>query len=118
MPGQAITVHLRIPIDPRLVEHCLEAEGFEVGGITEMRGGVSNTPDVIAFVVEHLDDLVIGTLASVVANLISSAPDPTLPKRGAGFSVKQKSGGDMYIIRVKGDGNLVQVHPRPTNDQE
>lgn len=117
MSGQTITVHLRVPMDPRLVEHYLEAKGFEVDGITEMGGSISNTPDVIAFVVEHLDDLVIGSLAGVVANLISSTPDPTLPKRGASFSVKQRSGGETYIIKVKGDQNFVQVHPRPNEDE-
>lgn len=49
MPGRKIQVRLKVPMDPRPVTQLLEEEGFEVDGVIETRGGISNAVDVFSF---------------------------------------------------------------------
>lgn len=117
VPSQKISVHLNVPTNPVILRDLLEDEGFEVEEVVEVRGGVSNAVDVASFVVEHLDDAVIGVLAGVVANLISRSPfRRSMGDRAIGFSVKDSEGS--VVVNVTGDGNWVQVHPKPKQPGE
>lgn len=70
------------------------------------------------FVVERLDDAVIPILVAVVTKLISRRRSQEPLERGVNFSVTDQHGGNMYVINVTGDGNWVQVHPRPPDEEE
>ena len=117
VPDQKIQVHLKVPMHPVILRGLLEDEGFEVEEVVEVRGGVFNAVDIASFVVEHLDEAVIGVLASVVANLISRAPlRRSMGDRAIGFSVTDSE--KSVIVNVTGDGNWIQVHPRPEQPGE
>lgn len=112
MAGQSIHVQLNVPVRPDVLRELLEDEGFEVE-IHEVRGGtIFASVEVMTFVVEYIDDVVIGVLAGVVANLITRAR-PSRDDWEVRFSVNNRTGGDRYVIKVKGDGNFIQLHPRP-----
>ena len=113
MAGQSIEVHLKTPTDPRRIRQLLEDAGFEVDVLTEVRGGVFNAVDLVSFVVDHLDEALIGVLAGVVANWVAPARErgAISGDRAVGFSIKDSE--HITVINVTGDGNWVQVHPRP-----
>jgi hypothetical protein len=113
--SQKIDVQLNVPLRPYLVRELLEDEGLEVE-IYEVRGGtVFASVEVMTFVVEFIDDVLIATLAGVVANLIARSMGGVQEVR---FSLKERTGTNRYVIKVKGDGNFVQIHPRPEDAED
>lgn len=112
MPSQRIRVHMKVPMDPRALPQLLEDEGFVVEEVTEIRGSVLASVDIVSFIVENIDDVLIPVLASVVGRLISrrSASRP-IGDRGVNFTVQDSS--ETIVVNVTGDGNWVQIHPRP-----
>lgn len=117
MSSQKLAVHLKVLMDPRPIRADLEEAGFEIEILTEARGGIQAAVDLVSFVVEYLDETVIATLASVVANLITRARarGPVAPE-SVRFSAQDDT--QMVVIEVHGDGNWVQVHPRPQTPDE
>lgn len=116
MPDQKIQVHLNVPMHPVVLRELLEDEGFDVEEVVEVRGGVFNAAGIASFVVEHIDEAVIGVLAGVVANMISRGSiKRSSGDRAVGFSVKDSEA--LIIVNVTGDGNWVQVHPRSSEEE-
>lgn len=110
-------------LDTARLRDLLEAEGFEVPDIVEVRSGgppVFAAANIVTFVVDHLDDVLIPILSGVVINWLTKGPmRRMLGDRGAKFSVKEaKDLRHQVIVNVNGDGNWVQVYPRPKPDEE
>ena len=96
------------------MQELLEDAGFDVEEIVEAPPGISNTVDIVSFMVEHLDAVLIGVLANVVTAWILRTP--VSRSKPTHFSVKDSK--KSVIIKVEGDGNWIQVHPRPEQHDE
>lgn len=91
------------------MQELLKDAGFEVEEVVEAPVGISNVVDIASFLVEHVDGVLIGVLANVV--YAWKRKTPVSQSKPIHFSVKDSK--QSVIIRVEGDGNWIQVHPRP-----
>lgn len=103
-----VEIHLMAPLFADTLVELLEGEGYEVD-VHEGEVLVAASVDIVGFVVEYVDDVVIATLAGLVAEWIRRTPlRDSFRKKDAGASISDNE--NTVIINVKGDGNWVEVH--------
>lgn len=83
-------------------------------------GPVFSAADIVTFVVDHLDDVLIPILAGALVNWLTKGPlRSKFGDRGINFTMKETNDpGQRVIINVTGDGNWVQLYPPPQPGEE